>query len=178
MVLNKEAAYEEVAARIRGDERIGGSFPSARCIFWSMYGVEVLRALGLRAILQAGTALWRIVRPEDDDGKRDTHFGYVWSPGEPASKEALKAGFMPEMHVWIGLPDSQEIVDFCTGFWPTQAQLLGGYDWRADLPPKYFWGTAAELKGAKYAPEFDAVKAALAFIAREYGRDRALAIIR
>lgn len=173
----RERIYQEVAEKVRGDARIGGTFPSARCLFWSMYGIESLRARGLYAILQAGSAVWRVVRPEDDDGKVNTHFGYMWSPNETPSQMAMAAGLMPEMHVWIGLPDCQELVDFCTGFWPEQARILGGYEWKADLPPKFFWGTADELSGARYTPEFEAVKTALMFVAREYGRDRAVKLV-
>lgn len=172
----KDEIYEEVATKVKADPRIGGWRPTGRCLFWAMYAIEAIRARGVRAILQAGSATWRIVREEDDDGVASTHFGYVWSPNEEASRKAIAEGFMPEMHVWAGIPEDQVLVDLTTGFWPEQAKLLGGFDWRAGLPPKYYWGPGEDLVEGRYTPEIGAFRAAIQFVIHNYGPDRAKAL--
>jgi hypothetical protein len=174
MVLNKTEIYEEVKKRALADPEIGGFRPTGRCFFWAMHAVEVIRELGVRAVLQAGSAGWKMIRPEDDDGVCMTHFSYMWSPDDPNSLHAVQFGRMPEMHVWAGIPSEQTLVDMTTGFWPEQAKLLKGFEWKADPPPPYFWGTAQELgeNGGFYKPERKAVELTLRTIFRMYGQDR------
>ena len=42
-----------------------------------------------------------------------------------ASQAALKLGLLPEIHVWVGLPDQNELLDFATKFLPDQAAQEG-----------------------------------------------------
>jgi hypothetical protein len=65
----------------------------------------VLLQKGYRALIQAGSMSWPIVSPGQDDGKAATHFSYEWSPWREESQVALKLGLLPEIHVWVGLPD-------------------------------------------------------------------------
>lgn len=121
-----------------------------------MAGATILAAQkhGLRLCLQAGTAYWPRVTAETDDGVEPNRFGYEWEPGSPATKLRLAMGLLPEMHVWAGDPERQEVVDLTTGSWPKQCVLLTGLTWKAPAPPAYFWGPAASLPAiASYVPD-------------------------
>jgi hypothetical protein len=123
------------------------------CIIWAFATMTVLRQAGYNPIIQAGDLQWPIVDPKDDDGIMNTHFGYMWTPHEPASQRALAAGLLPEIHAWIGLLDTQECVDFSTHDLKNQAQKMG-FTWRTPEPPKYLWGKPPA--GVLYRPHRDA----------------------
>jgi hypothetical protein len=89
----------------RLDERPG------LCLYYAHPTIATLRKHGYQAVIQAGSLQWPRIRPEDDDGVMNTHFAYEWSPHEPASAMSVALGNLPEMHVWVGLIDSQEITD-------------------------------------------------------------------
>jgi len=38
---------------------------------------------------------------------------------------AMLMGNLPEIHIWIGIPETQELVDFSTGQLPKIATALG-----------------------------------------------------
>lgn len=156
--LEKERVFDRVTATVLRDESLRDLPQEARCVF---FGIETVRAiremLGARAVLQAGSAGWPRLRPDQDDGKADTHFSYVWSPQEAPSRILLAQGRMPEVHVWAALPREREIVDLTAGLWPDQAARFG-YDWPGDRPPRYFWGGAQHLPaGAYYRAEREAI---------------------
>jgi len=139
-----------------------GGRPGQACLYWANYTVEVLRALGLRAIIQAGSASWPRLRPDQDDGVSPTHHSYVWEPDSAVTKARLAAGLMPELHVWVAIPHRREVVDMTTRYWPEQCLLIQQRDWPGDKPPKYCWGTADELpEGVLYAPDMKAIALAL-----------------
>jgi hypothetical protein len=170
-IIQKDVLYEEVVERVHGDPTLMAMPPSARCFYYGIRGVEILRKAGLPAVLQAGSCTWPRIRPEQDDGKIMTHFGYLWSPHEPASQRALALGVMPEMHVWAADPEANEIIDFSTGFFPEQAKALVGMDWPGDPPPTYLWsGPTTMPRGAQYEPNIDAIKFALLAAAKLYGK--------
>ena len=75
------------------------------CLYWTLTGLGILHSLGYRGILQAGSMSWPIIPPNLDDGQQPTHFAYEWSPWRPESQAALKLVMLPEIHLWIGLPD-------------------------------------------------------------------------
>lgn len=132
------------------------------CLYWAHYTVEVLKALGIRAIIQAGSASWPRLRPDQDDGVSPTHHSYVWEPDSLVTKARLAAGDMPELHVWAAVPERGEIIDMTTRYWPEQCLLIQGLNWPGDKPPTYFWGTADELPdGVLYAPDMKAIALAL-----------------
>jgi hypothetical protein len=87
-------------------------------IFLVMAGVGILISSGHRAILQVGSMSWHILPSDQDNGNKPTHFSYEWSPWRPESQVALKLGLLPEIHIWIGLPDENELVDFSTKWLP------------------------------------------------------------
>ena len=69
------------------------------CLYWAHYTVEVLKALGIRAIIQAGSASWPRLRPDQDDGVSPTHHSYVWEQDSVVTTARLAASQMPELHV-------------------------------------------------------------------------------
>ena len=139
-----------------------GSRAGQACLYWAHYTVEVLTALGIRAIIQAGSASWPRVRPDQDDGVSPTHHSYVWEPDSAVTKARIATGDMPEMHVWAAIPALRQIIDMTTRYWPEQCLLIQGRNWPGNEPPTYFWGTARELPdGVIYAPDLQAIALAL-----------------
>lgn len=99
----------------------------------------VLGANGVRAYVQGGTALWRRLPRELDDGVAPTHFGYEFDVDSPATRARLAADLLPEMHVWIVIPDREEIVDLTTGDQVRRCREVIGLDWPAPHPPADAW---------------------------------------
>ena len=134
------------------------------CLYWSMTGVSVLLSLGYRALLQAGSMSWSILPPHLDDGQQPTHFSYEWSPWRPESQAALKRGLLPEIHIWIGLPDLNELVDFSTKWLPERA-AKEGLVWRTERPPTFLWCSPSEMpEGVLYTPDINAIRFVLNFV--------------
>jgi hypothetical protein len=132
---------------------------SGACLVWSFATLAVLTSKNIRAVLQAGTCMWPRIRPEQDDGICDTHFGYQWSPATKESLIAVANGKMPEIHIWVAIPKTQTIIDFSTREFPNQCKELIGQDWPGDRPPKYLWCTVDELpERVLYKPNMDAIQ--------------------
>ncbi|WCJ60719.1 hypothetical protein NXS98_06215 [Fontisphaera persica] len=107
---------------------------------------------------------WPILPADLDDGQEPTHFSYEWSPWREESQAALKLGLLPEIHMWIGLPDQNELVDFSTKWLPKQA-ALDGLVWRTEPPPDFLWCGPSDLPaGVIYQPNMEAIQFALNFI--------------
>ena len=113
------------------------------CLFYAHQTVSVLWQHGYRAVIQAGSLQWPRIRREEDDGVMNTHFAYEWTPHAPESAFSVALGNLPEMHVWVGLVDRQEIVDFTTRHLKAAALTLG-MAWTAPDPPPYVWCLANE----------------------------------
>jgi len=129
-----------------------------RCLYWSLALMGVLLDRGYRALIQAGSLSWPIVMPGEDDGKSSTHFSYEWSPWREESKAALKLGLLPEIHVWVALPDQNELLDFSTKYLPQQA-AQEGLIWRTPHPPDFLWCGPSELPdGVIYKPDMQAIR--------------------
>ena len=134
------------------------------CLYWTITGLGVLQSLGYRALLQAGSMSWPILPAHLDDGQQPTHFSYEWSPWRSESQAALELGLLPEIHLWIGLPDQNELVDFSTRWLPQQA-AQEGLVWRTESPPDFLWcGPASLPAGVLYKPEMEAIAFALKII--------------
>jgi hypothetical protein len=128
------------------------------CLYWSLALMGVLIEHGYRALIQAGSMSWPIVPPGQDDGHNPTHFGYEWSPWREESQVALRLGLLPEIHVWVGLPDQNQLLDFSTKFLPEQA-AKEGLVWRTERPPDFLWCSPLELPdGVIYKPDLDAIR--------------------
>ena len=138
------------------------------CLYWARAVEHVLTSMGHRAIIQAGTMHWPIVRPEDDDGVSATHFSYMWEPDSPVSQRAVALGFLPEMHVWCALPDRQEIIDPTTQFLPQQTLETAGLAWREAEPPEYLWCSCDALPDrVGYIPNLSATGLALSILEKD-----------
>jgi hypothetical protein len=163
----RESIFESVQA---GTESFRGedSPASALCFYRTVLTVRALHARGERGILQAGTAEWAIRTPDQDDGISPTHFGYVWSPDEFDWTLLYDQGVLPEVHVWAAMPASREIIDMSSGCFPEQAKLLMGWDWHAELPPKFLW-TSELPSNAVYEAHPDATAFALALALAKFG---------
>ena len=136
------------------------------CLYWSLTLMGVLLQHGYRALIQAGSMSWPIVPPGEDDGKSPTHFSYEWSPWREESQAALTLGLLPEIHVWVGLPDQNELLDFSTKSLPEQA-AKDGLVWRTAPPPDFLWCGPSELPdGVIYKPNLDAIGFVLDRISR------------
>ncbi len=134
------------------------------CLYWTLTGMGILISLGYRALLQAGSMSWPILPAHLDDGESPTHFSYEWSPWREESQAALKLGLLPEIHIWIGLPDQNELVDFSTKWFPQQA-AKDGLVWRTGSPPDFLWCGPSDLpEGVIYRPDMEAINFALNFI--------------
>ena len=148
--------YRATSARYHewyGDQ--GGQGGS--CLYWSLTLMGVLLQHGYRALIQAGSMSWPIVPPGEDDGKSPTHFSYEWSPWREESQAALTLGLLPEIHVWVGLPDQNELLDFSTKSLPEQA-AKDGLIWRTAPPPDFLWCGPSELPdGVIYKPHLGAI---------------------
>ncbi len=129
-----QAAADEFERKYHNPEFKGGN-----CVHWSLCAARVLNRYGFKPIIQGGTLQWPMVTEEEDDKVTMSHMGYVWSPNNQISLAAMAAGYMPEMHVWLGLLDTQEIIDFSTGNFSKWA-LAHNLPWRMPPSPKYLWG--------------------------------------
>jgi hypothetical protein len=128
-----------------------------QCLYWSLTLMAVLLERGYRALIQAGSMSWPIVPRREDDGKIPTHFSYECSPWRAESQAALGLGLLPEIHVWVGLPDQNQLLDFSTKFLPKQA-AQEGLVWRTPPPPDFLWCSPSELPdGVIYKPTLDAI---------------------
>lgn len=149
-------------ARWYGDER-GNTGMS--CLYWMQCGMIELQLFGIRSLPMAGSASFEF---QPDDGKM-SHFSFIWN-GDPNAEMRRSvvptAGAipLPEMHCWIYLPDSGEVVDFSTGYIPTLAKAMG-FEWKATLPPPYIWARPESISPRTiYTPEVDAIKLAVKMI--------------
>ena len=147
--------------RRRMDREYEGDMEAA-CLYWAMTGVQEIQRAGHDAILQAGTLSWPRVNPWEDDGKLATHFSYVWEPDSPMTAARFAVGDLPEMHVWIALPERNEFVDFTTSFLPQMCMRMTGMEWTAPHPPLFLWAKVDQLpEGVVYAPDMKAIALAL-----------------
>jgi hypothetical protein len=159
----KETIYRETVSQYTewyGEEHAG----NGACLYWSLTAGAVFQRHGIRSLLQAGTMLWPAC---EDHGTNNTHFGYTWSPEDIGSKAALKLGLFPEIHIWIGLPETQEIVDFSVRHLPELA-AKDGVIWTLPRPPEFLWATKDELpEGVRYMPEIPAMNWLLARLMKD-----------
>lgn len=149
---------------------------AALCPVWAGATVHVLARHGVRACLQAGTAGWRRLRPEEDDGVVDTHCSYVWELGSVETQVRLARGMLPEMHVWAAIVEDQVLIDFTTGRWLERfKQLTPALTWSAPLPPEFLWCQAEHLPAAcYYQPDLEATRIADRFLLAALSQTAAL----
>jgi len=132
------------------------------CIFWCYVTAHFLREAGLNPLIQAGTMLWPRKYPPLDPNDNDCTFGYLCTHDLQAMTEDIKDGRLPELHAWIVLPETLEIVDPTTKYLDVQCRRVFRRFWLGPQPPDYIWGTVDVLPdGAVYIPCADAIAATL-----------------
>jgi hypothetical protein len=145
------------------------STATGTCVWAAAAVIEAAKERGVRLVLQAGSAFWPRVSPEQDDGVSSTHFGYQWERGSRETMQILgriqkgDLSILPEMHVWAADPKEMEIVDPTSGQFPAQARRLQGLDWKGPVPPEQFWGGKDELNTLRAVYEVDRDATMLAF---------------
>ena len=150
-------------ARLFFKKRFPDIRPSAGCVFWAGSIIFVAQRHGIRLVPQAGSCFWPRIPPEEDDGIVSTEFGYLWEPTEWNLMKVL-SGVLPEMHVWAGNPETQEVVDLSARYFPQQCRELTGAKWTMPDPPDYLWMPASEVAekhGAIYHPTEEATSSAV-----------------
>jgi hypothetical protein len=139
-----------------------------QCLRIAHATATVLHRRGLRPVIQAGSMQWPRMRREEDDGTCSTHFAYMWDPHSRQSQLSAALGNLPEMHVWVGLVETQEMIDFSTRHFRSHAESLG-LQWTADDPPPYLWNTAdAWPDWVVYTPNLEATLYACRILNRLY----------
>lgn len=154
-MVNKDALVAEIRSEMeqRRSDNIHKTCPN-----WAAATIRHLNKVGIKAMLQAGTAWWPRMRPEQDDGVSPNIYAYVWdgsSPKSPPSRTSLQ---LPEMHVWCVAVETLEIVDLTTKYQPLACKQGLGLDWPGDLPPDYIWHRVDQLpKGIYYEANANAM---------------------
>lgn len=143
------------AARARFARKFPDRSPVGRCVHLTGCLIEELAEHGIKGVFQAGECYWPrltlaqlAARPDDPA----PWFGYAWEPTSKASREAWAQGNMPELHSWVGIVATQEIVDIACVYFP---QILAGsfegmtlddgstpvapMDWPGEKPPDFLW---------------------------------------
>ena len=164
----KEMAY--VQAKYAAREATRSKDDDGLCAYFALFGMIELKELGLKPCIQGGSAFWpRVPEPENTPESVATHYGYQWEPGSEMSKMAVKMGCLPEMHIWIGLVETQELVDFSTTSWPTSASNRG-VEWFGDRPPGYVWCQPEGLpKYVRYEADPIATRVAARYLSKLLG---------
>lgn len=130
------------------------------CIYLSAATIFYMaRVYGNRSIyLQAGSASFPRIRPEQDDGVMPTHFSYVFDLKYEKTIQMLLAGNLPEMHAWCYDARSKCFIDLSVGFQQEACKRMTGMDWPGDPLPDFVWHKVEEMpKGIYYRPDVSAV---------------------
>ena len=143
------------------------------CLQHTVVGHLELKRRGIETVIQAGSICWPIIKPEDDDGVCNTHFSMMWEPDHPNSVLSTQTGGMPEIHAWLGIVESQELIDFATYQLKDLAKTTAGLEWTGEDPPEYLWTEGSELPGGvRYTPVGDAVEYVHGIIPHMWGTRR------
>jgi hypothetical protein len=163
----REAIYRATAKQFAEWYPAEEQHPGGQCVRWTCTAMRILMERGYRPKIQAGSMSWPIVTPEQDDGVSPTHFTYEWSPHTPESQARMEAGGLPEVHVWLALPDLGEILDFSTKFFPEQSKRFG-LVWQAPPPPDYLWWGPGDVWPAtvQYKPNMEAIAFIINYLRR------------
>lgn len=135
-----------------------GADPEACCVYHAAACVKLVPMLtGLRCFAQAGSCLWPRVRPEQDDGVVETHYGYEWQGMNMQTAAMIAAGLLPEVHFWAAVLDPKppfgaEVLDVTTRDFPAMCLKTIGKDWPGDPPPDFLWDRPAVVKGRPGLP--------------------------
>lgn len=175
-ILNRDSIFDKTRELIADWQ--GPDFLSSGqgCLYWMAVGIAVIvRQTNLNPIPQAGSVSWPIITPEMDDGKVATHFSMLWDTpdaeaiGKGMASVSIGGIALPEMHCWIGIPTTNDLVDFSAGHIPVIAKKCG-FEWRAPVPPKYIWSKPSKLPDrVYYEPNRDATILASQLMVEVFG---------
>lgn len=145
----------------------------ARSIGWAIEGNCLLTSISLtvalceefkvRAVLQAGSASWPRIDLAKDDGNIMTHFSYMFSDDAESMMDVLIRRRLPELHCWVGIVDTQEIIDPTTCYLKKQCERLTSMKWTAPEPPDFIWCSPTSKdwpQGVVYRPHHAAFQMA------------------
>jgi hypothetical protein len=148
------AAIQSEIANVLRDKCLND--PLGKCLYITHTVATALHKHRLRPVIQSGSMQWPIMAREDDDGTVNTHFAYMWNPGDIASIISMAHGALPEMHVWCGLTQPQTIIDFSTRNLREHAEACG-LTWRSGDPPEYLFRRTDQLPDwVVYTPNCEA----------------------
>lgn len=135
-----------------------------RCLYASLIGATLVQKLlpYEKVLIQAGSMSWPIVPKEFDDGVSPTHFSYMWEPTHIESLRAVIENRLPEMHVWLIIPSTKEIIDFTTYELPEQMKRMLNREWKTEDPPDFLWAPYDKIpEDVVYTPNREATEYAL-----------------
>lgn len=167
----KDAIHQRVQGRMRrwyGEDR---ATCGMGCLYFMQCGLVELKQHNIECIPAAGTAFFKC---QEDDGKM-SHFGFQWGgdPNAELRREQVLTGdqlALPEMHCWIYLPTTKEVVDFSTGHVPALAKA-GGFEWKTAPPPPYIWARPESLyPRTVYLPHRDATRLAITTLVASHSK--------
>lgn len=159
----KRDLYEKTKARMAGWYSEHGTNLGQRCLYWMHCGVVELAQAGLRPAPCCGSFHFRIADSTTanlQDGF--THLSYQWNGPNNQDRRMAECSAtatpLPEMHCWIWLPQTQEVVDFSTGELADACRSLR-LPWGRKDTVDFVWGNPADLArnmDAIYIPNRDA----------------------
>lgn len=123
----------------------------------------VLAKRGINGKVVAGSVSWRVIKPEDDDGKSADCLSYQFSREAAMRHMILGIEGMPEMHVWILLED-MSIVDMTTRYAAEIAREEYGMTLASQILPEYVWSQQCDMDNSFYDYHPSATQLALAMI--------------
>jgi hypothetical protein len=129
------------------DKTSGGA-----CIYATAIGYALLRKAKVNVLIQGGSMSWPLRADGIDDGIGDTHFSYMWECEDNPAKALrdILRGTLPEMHAWLAIPDTQEVIDFSL-FKTREHAGLSVVDTSHMMMPDYLWCPFTEMPdGAHY----------------------------
>jgi hypothetical protein len=153
------------------------NFPGGKveqsCFYHAVFTHAYLKGLNLgRVLISAGSFSYPRIDLDKDDGISATHFSYTFEPTSQHTVECLKNNSMPEMHMWVTLPDQGEIVDLTTRYVKHQCLKAANLKWLASSePPDFIWCKEKELpEGVVYEPHPHAVALVKRFFELTWGK--------
>lgn len=140
----------------------GGRLDGA-CLFLAVGFMQAFYEwTGVVTLLQAGSASFKMVPDNQNDGVSPNYFSYQFSLAAALPYVARRT--LPEMHCWVGIKETRELVDVSTEFLPDQCKRLAGMDWRMPPPPPFVWDHTSNLERQRdliYTPDVNAIQIAL-----------------
>lgn len=162
------AVFAEVTAR----DEFKDYDPAKCCLLWagSILTVAQLFPELKNLQLQGGSASWRIVPKDQDDGLSPTHYSYVYTPPDDPEE-------MGEVHFWCAVHPKHDrlerrglIVDPTTVHVPELARSIGVH--AKCWPPNCVWAAPDDLPEnvEEYAPSLRPTFLGMQYIRTIFGR--------